>query len=283
MTPWESRRLAGKLLRLMPFFRSAVCRRGRRGSQDRTPAPRWRIVPAAILLIPFCPLDANAMHIAEGLLPLHWAVLWFLTAIPFLAWGLHDLKKRSRRIPLFKPLAGLVGAAVFVISCMPIPVPVAGTCSHPSGAGMAAILIGPGLTAVIASVALLLQALFLAHGGLSTLGANIISMGVVGGLTGYATFWLMRRLRASLALAAFLAGMISDWATYAATSFQLASALHGAGPFARMFATIALAFCPTQVPLGILEGFLTAGALAFIHARRPEFFNFLSRSARGAA
>jgi cobalt/nickel transport system permease protein len=65
------------------------------------------------------------------------------------------------------------------------------------------------------------------------------------------------------------------------TSFQLASALHGAGSMAKMFLTIALAFCPTQIPLGILEGILTAGALAFIQVRRPEFLHSLSHSHGG--
>jgi len=104
------------------------------------------------------PAPAYAMHISEGLLPASWALLWFAVAIPFVAWGLRDLKRRSGELPYFKPLVGLVGAAVFLISCMPIPVPTAGTCSHPSGTGLAAILIGPGLTVVVASIALTLQA-----------------------------------------------------------------------------------------------------------------------------
>lgn len=242
---------------------------------------RWWIFPAAVVLIASCPLNALAMHIAEGLLPLHWACIWFIVSIPFLVGGLRDLKKRSRRAPFFKPLVGLVGAAVFVVSCMPVPVPTAGTCSHPCGTGLAALLIGPWLTAVIASIALLLQALFLAHGGLTTLGANIVSMGIAGGFAGYGIFRVSRKLGASLAVSAFLAGLLSDWVTYAVTSFELAGALHGSAPMARMFLTIAIAFCPTQIPLGILEGFLTAGAITFIQARRPEFFRLLSCSAGG--
>lgn len=220
------------------------------------------------------PSNANAMHITEGILPLQWAGLWFVVAIPFVIWGLHDLKIRSAETPFFKPLVGLVGAAVFVISCMPIPVPMAGTCSHPCGTGMAAILIGPALTVAVTSIALLLQALFLSHGGLTTWGANIVSMGVAGGFTGYGVFWLVRKLGAPFFVAAFLAGVFSDWATYATTSFELASALHGDGSFSTMFVSIALSFCPTQIPLGLIEGFLTAGAFSFIQNRRPEVLKF---------
>ena len=213
------------------------------------------------------------MHISEGILPARWAGLWFAVSAPFLMAGLRTLRIRSQASRHFKPMVGLVGAAVFIISCMPIPVPSAGTCSHPCGTGLAAILIGPSLTVVITSIALLLQALFLAHGGLTTLGANVMSMGVTGAFTGYFVFNLARRIGFPAAAAAFMAGMLSDWATYSVTSFELATALHGTAPVANMFAAIGMAFIPTQLPLGIFEGFLCAGAYRFIQARRPELLN----------
>ena len=199
------------------------------------------------------------MHISEGILPFSWAALWYAVALPFVAWGLRDLRRRSETAPSFKPFVGLVGAAVFLISCMPIPVPTAGTCAHAAGTGLAAILIGPGLTVVVASIALTLQALFLAHGGLTTLGANIVSMGVAGAYAGYGVYAIGRRLGIPWAVAAFLAGLFSDWATYAMTSVELAAALHGSGSFSAMLSLILLAFVPTQIPLGIVEGFLCAG------------------------
>ncbi len=220
---------------------------------------------------------AHAMHISEGILPPQWAALWFALAIPFIAWGLRDLRVRSKEEPHLKSMVGLVGAAVFVISCMPIPVPTAGTCSHPCGTGMAAIFIGPTLTVVVASIALTLQALFLAHGGLTTLGANILSMGVMGAFTGYGIFVLARRLGASWFVAAFLAGVLSDWVVYAGTSFFLATALHGDGSLGTMFLTILVAFIPTQVPLGILEGIIAASAYRFVQVRRPEILVMLAK------
>lgn len=234
-----------------------------------------------LLIVGTAAQPAHAMHISEGILPFHWAVFWFLMSAPFLFLGLRNLRTRSEHEPHLKAFVGLVGAGVFVISCMPIPVPIAGTCSHPCGTGMAALLIGPTLTVVVASVALVLQALFLAHGGLTTLGANIFSMGVVGAFTGYGTFLLVRRLGASWIVGAFLAGLVSDWATYGTTAFILTGALHADGSFWSMFVTIALAFVPTQVPLGILEGFLSAGAYAFVHSRRPELLTMFARG--GAA
>lgn len=236
------------------------------------------ILLSAIAIVTFVGVaPAHAMHISEGILPMPWAVLWFIVSIPFVAVGLRQLRIRTREEPQFKAFLGLVGAAVFVISCMPIPVPTAGTCSHPCGTGMAAILVGPFLTVVIASVALTLQALFLAHGGLTTLGANICSMGIAGAFVGYGVFVLSRRLGASLLLAAFLAGVLSDWATYTVTALILGSGLHTTGSFMHMFLAILVAFVPTQAPLGILEGFITAGAYQFLNSRRPEFLAKLAK------
>jgi cobalt/nickel transport system permease protein len=226
------------------------------------------------------PARAFAMHISEGILPASWAVLWYAVAVPFVVLGLRELQRRSEQSPYFKPLVGLVGAAVFLISCMPIPVPSAGTCSHPAGTGLAAILIGPGLTVVVASIALTLQALFLAHGGLTTLGANIVAMGVAGTYVGYGAYWIIRRLGLPWVMAAFLAGLLSDWATYAMTSIELAAALHGGGSFSGMLSLILIAFIPTQLPLGILEGIICAGALRFVRSRKPEL---LRMAAGGAA
>src|SRR6266540_2675166 len=187
------------------------------------------------------PAPARAMHLADGILPLGWAALW----------------------------SG-VAAVVFVLSCMPIPVPMVGTCSHPCGTGLAALIVGPWLTVLVTVTALALQALFLAHGGFTTLGADVVSMGIAGAFVGWAAFHALRRAGAPLGTAAFAAGLLSDWATYAVTSLELATALHGARPVGTTAITIFAAFLPTQIPLGILEGFLAAGAVRFLLRRRPD-------------
>ncbi len=214
--------------------------------------------------------NAQAMHISEGILPWNWAALWFVLAAPFIAVGLHRMKKLSNSDLSFKPLVGLMAAVVFIISCMPIPVPTAGTCSHPCGTGISGILLGPTISILITAVALLIQALFLAHGGLSTWGANIISMGVMGSFTGYLTFKALRAMKINLALSGFLAGLLADWATYITTSVELASGIRGDSPFLPLFSKILIAFIPTQLPLGILEGAITAGMVVLLYKRRPD-------------
>lgn len=226
-----------------------------------------------LLLTVVCLLGATpafAMHISEGILPFSWALLWYLAVAPFVALGVRRLNALAREDLSAKPLVGLLAAVVFIISCMPIPVPTAGTCSHPCGTGVAAILVGPLVSVLIAAVALLIQALFLAHGGLSTLGANTFSMGVIGSFAGWLAFRGARRLGGSLAVSGFIAGIMADWGTYAWTSLILASGIRGEAAFLPLFAQVTLAFIPTQLPLGILEGVITAGMLTLLQRKRPD-------------
>lgn len=211
-----------------------------------------------------------AMHISEGLLPLKWAGLWYLIALPFLIRGVIDIKKREMLVPSFKILLSMISAVVFIISCMPVPVPTAGTCSHPCGTGISGILLGPVMSIFASSIALLIQALFLAHGGITTWGANIVSMGIVGSFAGYFVFKILRKFKVSLFVSGFIAGMLADWLVYTTTSFELALAFHGEKSFLSLFAALLIAFVPTQLPLGIFEGCLTGGMLVFIARQRPD-------------
>ena len=215
------------------------------------------------------------MHISEGILPMKWAGLWYLVALPFVIKGIRDIKKKTEINPHFKVLLGLMGAVIFIISCMPVPVPTAGTCSHPAGTGISAVLVGPVMSILVTSIALLIQALFLAHGGLTTWGADIVSMGVAGSFAAYFGFRILQKLRAPLFISGFMAGLLADWATYITTSFELASALHGSKSILSLFYTILIAFIPTQLPLGILEGFLTGGMVVFVYKRRPDILKSL--------
>ncbi len=236
----------------------------------------------ALGLLFLCPTPAYAMHIAEGILPAYWAAIWYVIALVFLAIGIIIIRRKTREVRGLMPLLGICGAAIFLISVFPIPVPIAGTCSHPCGTPLGAILVGPFISTVLGAIALLIQALFLAHGGFSTWGANIVSMALVGSFVGFGAFVLFRRFHAPIFVAAFAAGLFGDWATYATTAFELSSALHGTGSLWSMFGAICIAFAPTQLPLGILEGLFTGGVVTLIYQRRPELLSRIIPSAFGA-
>ena len=103
------------------------------------------------------------------------------------------------------------------------------------------------------------QALLLAHGGVTTLGANAFSMAIVGPWVAWAVFRLVRGAGAALGLAVFLGAALGDLATYLVTAVQLALAFPDpVGGFVGALAKFGGVFALTQVPLAVVEGLLTA-------------------------
>jgi cobalt/nickel transport system permease protein len=174
----------------------------------------------------------------------------------------------------------MAGAFVFFVSLMHIPAFGGTTCSHPCGTPLAAILLGPGVTVGLAACGLLLQALFFAHGGISTLGANTLTLGLVGGGVGYLTFRLGRKLGWSLAVSAGLAGLVGDVSTYLLNILILGLhfayvAPHPQYTFWGYAKVLALAYLPVQGPLAIGEMFVTGYAIQAIFRQRPEVLESL--------
>lgn len=210
-----------------------------------------------ILLLLFVPKKAFAMHIMEGFLPVEWAIFWWAISMPFLIAGLISIKRKVKENPEAKMMLGLSGAFAFVLSALKIP-SVTGSCSHPTGVGLGTVLFGPAAMSIIGFIVLLFQSLLLAHGGLTTLGANTFSMAIIGPLTTYFIFKSSQKAGLSFSVAVFLAAALGDLATYVMTSVQLALAFPSdAGGFVASFTKFSGIFAFTQIPLAISEGILT--------------------------
>ena len=140
------------------------------------------------------PATAHAMHIMEGMLPPRWCIFWYAVSLPFFIYGLYRMYKIvNSGVPNAKVMLALCGAFVFVLSSLKLP-SVTGSCSHPTGVGLGTVLFGPGVMSVLGVIVLLFQALLLAHGGITTLGANEFSMTIVGPIVGYAVWKLCRAM-----------------------------------------------------------------------------------------
>ena len=210
------------------------------------------------------------MHIMEGFLPLEWAIVWWIIAIPCLAFGILQLKRVLATDRDSLPLLGVTGGFIFILSSLKLP-SVTGSCSHPTGTGLSAVCFGPWITSVICAIVLLFQSLFLAHGGLSVLGANIVSMGVVGPLAGWGVYRALRDTRVNMFLTVFLACAVADLCTYVVTSLELALAYPAEiGGFASSFGLFIGIFAITQVPLAIVEGVVLALVFKYIVQLKPE-------------
>jgi len=221
------------------------------------------------------PKPAYAMHIMEGFLPVQWAIFWWVVALPFFVLGLGSLTRITQANPELKLLLGLAGAFTFVLSALKIP-SVTGSCSHPTGTGLGAVLFGPLTMTVLGSLVLLFQALLLAHGGLTTLGANAFSMAISGPFAAYWIYNLTMRLSGKQKIAIFLAAALADLLTYIITSIQLALAFPApVGGFIASFAKFAGIFAITQVPLAISEGLLTVLVWNWLQSYNPQELELL--------
>lgn len=222
---------------------------------------KWCLLAAFMLVL--APTVSGAMHIMEGFLPVKWAVIWYVLFIPFFVIGLKNITKVVKEQPKKKLLLALCGAFVFVLSALKIP-SVTGSCSHPTGVGLASILFGPSVTVVLGTIVLLFQALLLAHGGITTLGANAFSMAIFGPIVSY-VIWKLLKDKVNRNVVVFLAAALGDLATYTLTSLQLGLAFPDpVGGFAVSAAKFLGIFFVTQIPIAIAEGLLTTIIYNFI-------------------
>ena len=203
------------------------------------------------------PGTASAMHIMEGYLPIGYCIAWGAVCVPFVVLGIMRLRKQVEENRRSLILLAMSGAFIFVISSLKIP-SVTGSCSHMTGTGLSAILFGITKTSVLGIIVLIFQALLLAHGGLTTLGANTFSMAIAGPVVTMLLYSAGKKLKLNRSVNVFIAAAIGDLFTYCVTSLQLALAhpSEAGGVLASAVKFLGV-FAPTQVPLAIVEGLLT--------------------------
>ena len=204
------------------------------------------------------------MHIMEGYLDPIWCALWFILAIPFVVFGARAVIRLMREHPEQKMTVALSGAFIFLLSSLKLP-SATGSSSHPTGTGLSAVLYGVSATAFLSTIVLLFQAILLAHGGITTLGANVFSMGIFGPLCGIVIWKLLRKAGANVGPSMFGAAVIADLCTYVMTAFQMSLNWGGLTNFLTTFAV-------TQIPIAIIEGILFYMFANYLINNKPEVF-----------
>lgn len=202
-------------------------------------------------------VNAYAMHIMEGFLPAKYCIAWGIACVPFLAAGFLSIKKTVEAHRKTLLILAMAGAYAFVLSALKIP-SVTGSSSHPTGTGLGAILFGPSAMSIIGIIVLLFQAILLAHGGLTTLGANTFSMAIAGPFVAWGVYRLGEKMKWNKHVSVFLAACLGDLFTYCVTSVQLGLAYPSTpGGVTASVGKFLMVFAVTQVPLAIIEGIVT--------------------------
>ena len=215
---------------------------------------------------------AGAMHIMEGYLPVGHCLLWGAVCLPFLAWGLIAIKRIVARHRKAVLLLAMMGAYAFVLSALKIPSAFGMSSSHPTGTGLGAVMFGAPVMAVLGIIVLLFQAVLLAHGGLTTLGANTFSMAIAGPFVSWGVYALLKKCRVNQTVSVGAACALGDLFTYVVTALQLGfahpSEVGGVGASIAEFMGI---FAVTQIPLAIIEGILSSVVFLLLQSfAKPE-------------
>ncbi len=205
------------------------------------------------------------MHIPDGFVNLPTAAVTYAASAGGLAYAVRRTNKELGEKQV--PLMGVMGAFIFAAQMLNFPV-AGGTSGHLLGGALAGILLGPWAGSLIITAVLVVQALIFQDGGLVALGANVFNMAFVGVFVGYYTYKWLSALIGRETTGTFIGAFAGAWLSVvvASTFAALELAVSGVSPLG-----VALpAMAGVHALIGIGEGFITVGVLAFLAATRRD-------------
>jgi len=201
------------------------------------------------------------MHIPDGFIPLSQCAIYYIITILALylslRWARNNLDEKM------VPLMAVLAAGIFAIMSMNIPIPW-GTSGHMVGGALVAIIFcAPEAAVIIFTLVLLVQGLFFGDGGLTTLGANVLNMGIIGGLVGLYSF---KALRKPIGKAPAI--FIASWLSIFLAAEMVAVELWLAGTFPLNTGLLLMGLYHSII--GIIEGILTVVVILALEKTRPD-------------
>ena len=201
------------------------------------------------------------MHIPDGYIPLAQCAIYYVITILALYLSLRWAKKNldEKMVPLMAVLA----AGIFAIMSLNIPIPW-GTSGHMVGGALVAIIFcAPEAAVIIFTLVLLVQALFFGDGGITTLGANVLNMGIIGGLVGLYSFKALIR-----PIGRIPAVFIASWLSIFLAAEMAAVELWLAGTFPLTTGLLLMGIYHSII--GVIEGILTVVVILALEKTRPD-------------
>lgn len=205
------------------------------------------------------------MHIPDGFLSVLVSVVFWALAALGVGVALWRAGKEldERQVPLM----GVLGATIFAGQMLNFAV-AGGTSGHLMGAAIATILLGPWPAIIVMTSVVSIQALLFQDGGLLALGANIFNMAIVGVFVAYGIYRTVVRLARGSPWGNLVGGFAAAWTSVvvAALSVALQLAFSGTSPANVSVPAMGL----IHMLIGIGEGLITLGAIAFLRATRRD-------------
>ncbi len=209
------------------------------------------------------------MHIRDGILGVEVCLATGALSLAAVTYSLRrlrfDLEDRA------VPLTGMLAAIIFAGQMVNFPLlglPVSG---HLLGGVLAAVMLGPWAGCLAIAMVLAVQAVLFSDGGLLSLGANVLNMGVVGAWGGYAVYSSIRRLLGNSAASTVSAAVIAAWLSVLAAAalfcIEFVCSSRSTGVDLRGVLGLMVFF---HALIGIGEALITGAILTFVLSRRPD-------------
>lgn len=211
------------------------------------------------------------MHIPDAFIPIGQSAVYWIIALVFIILALRWARKELDEEKI--PLVAVLAAGIFAIQAFNLPVGM-GTSGHLVGGALAAILLGSPYAAVfILTLVLLIQGVIFGDGGITTMGANIINMGVIGGFVGYYTFTGLKSVFNNIYISAAIAAWLACFIPALAASVEMWIA----GTFPLVPGLIAMG--TYHAAIGVIEAVITAGAVYLVTTARPDLMKTSTEAA----
>jgi len=215
------------------------------------------------------------MHIPDAFIPIWQGAIYWIIALVFVALALRWAKNEMSEEKL--PLVAVLAAGIFALQSFNLPVSM-GTSGHLVGGALAAIILGSPFAAVfILTLVLIVQGVLFGDGGLTTMGANIINMGVIGGFVGFYSFKGLMGVTKSMPVSGFIAAWLACFIPACACAIEMFLA----GTFPLKEGLIAMGLY--HAAIGIIEGIVTVAAIYLITSVRPDLVDSGVKPAAGGA
>ncbi len=217
---------------------------------------------------------SSKMHVPDGFLNVLVSIAFWVLTIIGVGVALWRAGKEldERKVPLM----GALGATIFAGQMLNFSV-TGGTSGHLLGAALATILLGPWPAVLVMTSVVSIQAMLFQDGGLLALGANIFNMAIVGVFVAYAIYQTITKLARSKPWSTIVGGFVAAWASIVIASLVVGLQLAFSGTSPANVAIPAMGFIHALIGVG--EGLITMGALAFLYATRRDLLGLASDEA----
>ncbi len=204
------------------------------------------------------------MHIQDGLLDIKTCAATAALSIVTVGYAVRRVSRDNADHRA--PLMGVMAACLFAAQMMNFPIP-AGTSGHLMGGVLAAVMLGPWNGLLVLTVVLAVQCVLFQDGGPTALGANVLNVGVIGSLVGYAIFEPIRRfvggMRGTVAGA-----VVAAWFSVVLGASACAIELALSGTY-HLAATLGVMLLVHSI-IGLGESLITGMGVAFVLRTRPD-------------